>query len=173
MKYIVTLLCALLLSVTANAGTLTEAEAKVLTAKIDAMLGMFERGDPKALVAETHPSLVKLAGGKVQFEKSATQAMGEISKLGLKFISSENGAPSRTYKAGDEEICFVPRVSIMEFGGNRGKSTGFMVAIRKVGGTDWKFLDGAGLAKNPGLIYTLLPKLERGITLPPQSVEKL
>ncbi len=173
MKHVFTLLFALLLSVTAHAGNLTKAEATALTAKIDELMAMFERGDPKGLIAETHPSLIKLAGGKAQFEKAAVNAVDEMSKLGLKFVSSENAAPSRTYKAGNEEVCFVPRVSIMELGGKRAKSTGFMVAIRNVGGAQWKFLDGAGISKNPNMIYTLLPKLERGITLPPSSIERM
>lgn len=172
MKYLSALLFALLLSVNAIAGTLSAPEVTALSAKIDEMMAMYQKGDAQALVAETHPSAYKIAGSKELFEKGARKAIADMAQYGIKFISSENGTPSKTYKAGDEEVCFVPRVSLMEVGGQKVRSAGFMVAIRQAGGTQWKFLDGAGIADNPGLLYTLLPKLERGITLPPHGVGK-
>ncbi len=173
MKDLFTLLIAALLSISAHAATLTDAEALALTAKIDQMYAMYDRGDPKALIAETHPSLYPFAGGEAQYEAALTEGFAHAAKLGIKFTKSENGAPSRIYSAGTEEVCFVPRVSIMEGGGFRRKNTTFMVAIRKVGGSEWKFLDGSGFRKNADLIYTLLPELERGITFPPLAMEKL
>lgn len=173
MKHFLTVLFALLLSVNAAAGALKEAEVKALVAKIDEMMVMFEKGDPEGLIAQTHPSVYKITGTKAQFESAARKGIADLAKYNVKFVSSKYGAPSRTYKAGNEEVCFVPRVSIMQINGQKAKSTGFMVAIRAVGGTEWKFLDGSGLANNPGMLYTLLPKLERNITLPPHSVETL
>jgi hypothetical protein len=48
-----------------------------------------------------------------------------------------------------------------------------MIAIRPVGGSEWKYLDGAGLRKHPEMLYQLLPKLERDIALPPNTIEVL
>ncbi len=67
----------------------------------------------------------------------------------------------------------MPRTSIVQIEGKKAKSTTFMVAIRQKGGTEWKYLDGAGLIKNPDYLYRFLPDLERGIELPPNSVEPL
>ena len=172
MKHVLTLFFALLLSVNAAAGTLKEAEVTALVARIDEMMAMFEKGNPEDLIALTHPSVYKITGSKEEFERVARNAIADLAKYNVKFVSSKYGTPTRTYKAGKEEVCFVPRVSIMQINGQQARSTGFMVAIRPVGGAQWKFLDGAGLAKNPGLLYTLLPKLERNITLPPHGVEK-
>jgi hypothetical protein len=161
MKQLLTLAFALLLSVNAAAGTLKDAEAKALIAKIDEMMVMFEKGDPEGVIAQSHPAVYKISGGKAQYEQAARMGIAQLAKHKVKFISSKYGTPTRTYSAGDEEVCFVPRVSIMEFDGQRGRSTGFMIAIR------------SGLVKNPDLLYTLFPKLERNITLPPHGVEKL
>ena len=54
-------------------------------------------------------------------------------------------AISGTYPAGSEEVCFVPRVSVMEVQGKKVKSTTFMVAVRYPATRDWKYLDGANL----------------------------
>ncbi|NJM92502.1 MAG: hypothetical protein HC861_07660 [Rhodospirillaceae bacterium] len=48
-----------------------------------------------------------------------------------------------------------------------------MVAVRKPGTRDWKYFDGAGLRKQPEMLYQLVPELERGISLPPNMVELL
>lgn len=173
MKHLLPLLFALLLSANAAAGTLTQAEMTALSTRIDEVMVMFEKGDPEGLIAQIHPSAYKLTGGKEKFEIVARQGIADMAKYKLKFVSARNGTPSRTYRAGNEEVCFVPRVSVMEINSQQARSTSFMVAIRTVGGTQWKFLDGAGPAKTPGLLYTLLPTLERNITLPPHRIEKL
>ncbi len=173
MKHLLSLLFAMLVSINAVAGTLKEAEAADLIAKIEAMMVTFEKGDPKALIAQTHPSAFRLAGTKEQFERLAREAMVEMDKMKFKFVSSTYGTPSQTYKAGNEEVVFVPRISIISVNDMKGRGTGYMVAIRTVGSKQWKFLDGAVFAKKPEMLYTMLPKLERNITLPPYGVERL
>jgi hypothetical protein len=158
---------------TATAASLNGREVAQLKSEIASMYDDFERGDAKQLLAATHDSLYKLAGGKEALEKATQTAVEQLLSSGVKFMSSELGMPTETYMAGDEEVCFVPRVSVMEIQGRRAKSTGFMIAIRKVGSNDWKYLDGSGLRKNPENLYLLLPKLKRGIELPPNSMELL
>jgi hypothetical protein len=33
----------------------------------------------------------------------------------------------------------------------------FMLAVRPIESKEWKYIDGAGLQKNPDMIYTLFP----------------
>lgn len=172
-KFVAVLFFALISCGYAIAGTLNEREGVELKAEITEMYGAFARGDAKLLLAKTHESVYKLAGGKDAFEKMTQQAVEQLLNSGVKFISTELGAPTQTYLAGDEEVCFVPRISIMETQGKRTKSTGFMIAIRKRGESEWKYLDGSGLRRGSNLLYMLLPELERGIVLPPNTVEAL
>jgi hypothetical protein len=162
-----------LLANLATAGTLTPTEAESLRADVAAITDSFEQGDAEDLIDRTHPSLQKLAGSPAAFAQITRQSIEQLRQSGVKFISSQVSAPSQTYPAGDEEVCFVPRISIMELQGKRAKSTTFMIAIRRVGDGEWKYLDGAGLRKHPELLYQLLPKLERGIALPPNMIEAL
>ena len=133
----------------------------------------FERGDAKELITRTHESIYNLVGGKEAFEDLTLQAMELLQNSGIKFLQSELGAPTQTYSAGKEEICFVPRISVMEIQGKQAKSTGFMIAIRRLGTHKWMYLDGAGLQKNTDTLYQLFPTLERGVELPPSKVELL
>lgn len=157
----------------AIAGTLSAADAERLRAEIAAITKSVERGDAEALIARTHPSLHSLAGGPEAFAKVTRQSVEQLQQSGVKFLSSEVGTPTQTYSAGGDEVCFVPRTSVMELQGKKVKSTTFMIAIRHVGETDWKYLDGAGLRKHPDMLYQLLPKLDRQITLPPNTIEAL
>jgi hypothetical protein len=172
-KIVTTLVCAFMASSSATAATLDASEIAQVKLEITSMYDAFEHGDAKALLAKTHESLYKLTGGKEAFEKATQQAVDQLRGSGIKFLRSELGTPTQTYVADEEEVCFVPRVSVMEIQGKQAKSTGFMIAIRKLGTDEWKYLDGAGLRKNPDLLYLLMPKLERGIELPPVSTEFL
>lgn len=158
---------------TANAGTLSAEEVSTLRAEIAAMLSAVDQGDSEALIERTHPSVWKLVGGKAAFEKLTRQAVAQLRQAGVKIVSTEIGIPTETYLAGDEEVCFVPRFSIMEMPGRRAKSTTFLIAIRRFGGREWSFLDSAGLRTNPQMLYQLLPELDRSIALPENTIEAL
>lgn len=162
-----------LLACPALAGTLSTADADHVRADVAATMTSFERGDADALIARTHPSLHGLVGGADAFAKATRQAVEQLRNSGIKFLSSEVGLPTRTYSAGEEEVCFVPRTSIVELQDKKVRSTTFMIAIRRIGSKDWKYLDGAGLRKHPEMLYQLLPKLEREIALPPNTIEVL
>jgi hypothetical protein len=157
----------------AVAATLSAAEVEKLRAEIVSITTSVEHGDPEPLITKTHPSLHALMGGADNFEQVTRDAVTQIPASGLKFLGSTVGTPTEVYAAGDEEVCFVPKTSIMEYQGRKAKSTNFMIAIRPAKGGAWQFLDGAGLRQNPEMLYQLLPKLQHGITLPENTVEAL
>ena len=162
------------LLVTAAVGEpVSDADASRLRAEIAAMMTAFDRGDPSIFLELTHPSLQNLAGGPDAFAALVRQSLETLRQGGVRAISDEIGAPTQTYSAGEEEVCFVPRVTVMDIQGRRVRSTTFMIAVRRVGDSQWKYLDGAGLRRSPDLLYQLLPKLERGIALPANQVEVL
>jgi hypothetical protein len=152
---------------------LSDADAGRLRAEIAAMMTAFEGGDPSMFLELTHPPLQSLAGGPDAFAALVRQSLDALRQGGVKMISAEVGAPTQTYSAGEEELCCVPRVTVMEVHGRRARSTTFMIAIRRVGDSQWKYLDGAGLRRSPDLLCQLVPKLERGIALPANQVEAL
>lgn len=162
-----------LLGSPAIAGTLSEAEVERLRADVAVLTTSFERGDAEALIQRTHPSLHALVGGPEAFAEITRKSVEQLRQSGVEFLDAEVGAPTQTYPAGDEEICFIPRISIMQIQGKKARSTTFMIAIRRAGKREWKYLDGAGLRKHPELLYQLLPKLERGISLPLNMIEVL
>jgi hypothetical protein len=173
MRLFISAVLCVLWSAAAWSGTLKPQEAAKLRSDIVTMYKAFEKGNPEPLIANVHESIYTLVGGREAFGKISRDALQQLLKLNIKFLSSDVGMPTETYPAGDEEVCFVPRMSVLELQGKRAKTTTFMIAIRRVGTTTWKYLDGAGLRKNPELLPMLLPKLSKDAKLPPNTVEML
>ena len=173
MRCTITIICLLLSCVSVMANSLSDTEAEHLRDEVVEVTRAVELGDADRLIESTHTSLITLAGGADAYAQVARGAVKHLVESGVQFLSSEVGTPTRTYAAGDEEVCFVPRVSIFQIEEKKAKSTTFMVAIRKVGTVKWAFLDGAGLRKRPEMLYTLLPKLDRSVALPPNTIEIL
>ncbi|HEL3779400.1 TPA: hypothetical protein UOA91_003350 [Stenotrophomonas maltophilia] len=169
---ILTLLLSLLLP-SAFAGELSPSDAKALREDVRAMMAAYARGDAEFLIERTHPSLKQLAGGDEAFQAITRDALKKLRSTGVVVISEEVGVPTRTYAAGEEEVCFVPRQSLVRVRETPMRSTTFMVAVRRVGSADWTYLDGSGLQGNPELLRQLLPALEPGVTLPKRGIEAL
>ena len=168
-------LLALLLSVvlpSAFAGELSPSDSKALRQDVQAMLDAFGRGEAELIIARTHPSLKQLAGGDDAYARMTRDTVKELRKS-VTVISDEAGMPGRTYAAGDEEVSFVPRQSLLRVRESPIRSTSFMVAVRRVGTADWRYLDGTALLDNPGLLRQLLPALEPEVSMPKGGMEAL
>jgi len=161
------------LCISATAGTLSREEKNTLKVEIRAMYAAFESGNARVLLDKTHPSVYRIAGGKSALEESLGRAMVYLRKHRAKYIKSELGSPTSTYPAGSEEVCFVPRTSVMEVDGKRVKTTGFLIAIRNLNGESWRYADSAGLVENPKYLSVLLPELQVPVELPQNTVEFL
>ena len=166
---------ALLIAPAASAAAkLSESEVKLIKSDITHMMELFEKGDAQALLDRTHESIYSLVGGsKETFDKATKDAATQFMQLGVRFLESELGEPTEVYRSGKSEVCFIPRISILEFRGKKVRSEGFMLAARPVGSRAWKYLDGSGLAKNPAMLRQLFPDLDSRAELPPSSVKAL
>ncbi len=175
-RYLLVPLLRLLLAAMAPAalaGALSADESAALRQDVQAMMGAFARGDAELIIARTHPSLKRLAGGDEAYARMTRDTLKELRKAGVTIISDEAGVPGHTYAAGDEEVCFVPRQSLLRVREAPMRSTSFMLAVRRFGTTQWSFIDGAALLDNPALLRQLLPALEPGVTLPKGGMEAL
>ncbi len=123
------LLLSLLLP-SAFAGELSPSDAKALREDVRAMMAAYARGDADFLIERTHPSLKRLAGGDDAFQAITRDALKKQHSAGVVVISEDVGVPTRTYAAGEEEVCFVPRQSLIRVRETPMRSTTFMVAVR-------------------------------------------
>ncbi|HDS1074788.1 TPA: hypothetical protein QDZ65_001817 [Stenotrophomonas maltophilia] len=168
-----TILTLLLSLPSAFAGDLSPSDAKALREDVRALMTAYARGDADFLIERTHPSLKRLAGGDEAFQAITRDALKTQHSTGVVVISEDVGVPTRTYAAGEEEVCFVPRQSLVRVRETPMRSTTFMVAVRRIGGSGWTYVDGTGLQDNPRLLRQLLPALEPGVILPKREIEAL
>ncbi len=154
-----------------SAESLSAAEQKVLLEQAEKLGEAFEKGDADYIIAKTHPSLSGIMGGKEKFENLTRTTMTQLESLNVEFIESSLGTPTQTYPSDDEVVCFVPKNSLIKVGEKKVKSKGFLIAARPASGGDWLFLDGAGLRKNPQMLWKLFPKLAKDIELPENTQE--
>ena len=128
------------------------------------------KGDADKFLQLTHPAVFTLFGGKEPFEAAT--------RLALKSLAGSNviekatfGVPAELHVAGQEEICFVPFVQVARAGDIRIRVESFFIAVRPVGKADWKFIDAAGLRKQPEVLRQLFPGLPEKVVTPPNKVE--
>lgn len=168
------LLCLALCSAfAAEAESLNAAEKAALVAEANALQNAVKRGDASAVIAKTHPSVLKIFGTQEQFETVTRQAMKQMADMGVVMESIGIGVPTEALKVGDEQVCFVPTTMVLAIQGQRAKAIGFLVAARKQPKGEWRFVDSAGLRAQPDMLNKLFPEMPKDVKLPPVSMEKL
>ena len=162
------LLCA---TATAYSADLSDNEIKALLARATMVKDAFDRGDSETVIKMTHPSIYRLTNGKEAFEALTRQSFKQVATLGITILDSSLSPPSRIYNSGTDTVCFIPRTSVMTANGKKVRSIGFLIAVRGSDTSDWLFLDGSGLRKNPESLKTLLPGLPKDVALPENRKE--
>lgn len=166
------LLCWCLCVGVACARTLSKTESDRLREEVAAVMSAFDRGNPEPLIRRTHPAMQQLlSGGSAAFATATRQYTDGLKQSGLQVLSAEVGTPSEVHVAGNEEVCFVPRITVLDLKGDKARSQSFVVAIRRIGDHAWYYLDGANLRKHPEMLYQVLPQLNPFVPVPPNSIE--
>lgn len=154
-----------------DAVILSAEEKKVVSEKAEALQSAFDKGDAEAVIAGTHPVLIKAFGSREQFELRTRESIKALLAKKVTIVSRVWGEPTPVYLSGTDEVCFVPRDAVVQMGDKRARSTGYFVAARTRGTAEWLFLDGTGLRESPELLWRLFPELPKDIVLPPNKVE--
>ena len=160
------------LSVSAFAQEVADPDGKAIAEEVRVMMNSFNEGNADDLLEKVHPAIYKITGGEKNFKVLLRTATKQIVDSGVKVESLKVEAPKDYHQAGQELVCFVPMLVVMEVDGTRVKSTSFMIAARR-GNEDWRYLDGAGLIENPGLLWILFPELDQDVDLPENRMEVL
>jgi hypothetical protein len=132
----------------------------------------FDAGDADAIIRHTHPVILKFFGSREQFENTTRQAVKSMAGQ-ITVEKTEWGEPSAVYVSGTDEVCFVPKTSIMRVTDKRARSVGFLIAARAKGDSEWQFLDGAPLRKDTSVLWQLFPMFPKDVPIPANTIELL
>ena len=150
--------------------TLPEKEAQEVVAQATAYRDAAAKGDADKVLQRTHPVLHTLFGGKESFEVATRLALKTLAgRYVIEKITF--GPPTALLVVGPDEICFVPFVQVASAGEIRTRAESYYIAVRPAGKSDWKFIDAAGLRKNPEVLRQLFPGLPKEVVTPPNKVE--
>ena len=124
------------------------------------------RSDARTVADLTSPLIARL-GVPVEAIQPMTQAaMKQFAVMGLSIDRSEFGIPGSVYAANGVEACFVPYRHEMHTATRRGRSIGYLIALRDRPESEWKFLDSAMFRSRPELLGRLLPGLPANAKIP-------
>ncbi|MFG6485235.1 hypothetical protein ACG04R_01055 [Roseateles sp. BYS78W] len=124
------------------------------------------RSDARTVADLTSPLIARL-GVPVEAIQSMTQAaMKQFAAMGLLIDRSEFGTPGSVYAANGVEACFIPYRHEIHTATRRGRSIGYLIALRDRPDTEWKFLDSAMFRSRPELLGRLLPGLPSDAKIP-------
>jgi len=151
---------------------LSESDRTALLEKSKATQHAFDTGDADAIIQSTHPAILKFFASREQFEATTRKAVESL-KGQVVVEKSDWGDPTPVYESGNDEVCFVPKTSIMRVGPTRARAEGFLIAAREKGTNEWFFLDCDGLRKDSSLLRKLFPDLPKEVPLPPNTIEVL
>ena len=167
MRPLVAWLC--LVSATASAAALSPEEEKALAARAGDYLRAASQGEADKFLQMTHPALHGLFGGKGPFEEATRAALQALA--GKQVVTSVAvGRVDGLHAVGKEELCFVPMRVTTRVGNQWTQADSYYIAVRAVGGSEWRFIDGAGLRKRPAVLRQLFPDLPKDVVPPRNEV---
>lgn len=142
--------------------------------RAEAVTEAFKRSDVPAIVDMMYPKVVAATGGRDKNIAIAGAALTETSAKGLKIDQYTLGQPTKTYRAGDKFVCFIPSETIASTKEVRLRSRGYLVAVydRKAS-SEWTFLDSSAFRKNPSLLREIFPELPASVETPPTGIERI
>ena len=140
---------------------------KIIAKEIKDIGTALNKGNYALITEKTDSSIINYAGGKDKYNAILELAANSF-KLNKIFVSQvDTHPPKQSYIIGRNEFCAIPKQVTISMNGR--KMTGdlsFMLAVRPIESKEWKYIDGAGLQKNPDMIYTLFPDFPRDSKIP-------
>ncbi|MBL8259042.1 MAG: hypothetical protein JNM60_04420 [Candidatus Competibacteraceae bacterium] len=145
-------------------------EEQVLIDKVKVLQNAYEKGDLDSIATMTFEPVIAQVGGVDALKKVSQQVIDQAKRMGVVTENLEVGKPTPPLESGEYLVTFVPKTSTVKMGDKRAKSSSFMIGARRKDQTEWKFMDGAGLRKNPQLLHSFFPDLPKDVALPPNEV---
>ncbi|QIO07306.1 hypothetical protein [Acinetobacter shaoyimingii] len=146
----------------------------IIAPELKEMMLQLSKGDYTILETKTHPSLIEYSGGKEAYLSVLKLAQSFLANQNIEITDIKTEAPTYTYFAGDEEVCFIPKMISMKISGKAiSVPPSYMVAVRTLNTQEWRYIEGANLQKKPHLLYVLFPKFPKDAKLPYDTNEAI
>ena len=139
---------------------------QLISKEITQMSTALNNGNYQFIANKSDLSIIEFAGGKDNYNAMLILAANSFKKGNMQVANVETQPPQNSYIFGKKEFCVIPKqLTILMNGKALTGEKSFMLAVRSLDSQEWKYIDGAGLKKNPDMIYTLFPEFPRDINI--------
>lgn len=126
-------------------------------------------GDYEAHLESAHPVLFAIGGGRASVAQKLKSGRSEFSGMILKRITFP--LPPKFMRGVHNEFAIVPVTSIVSINGDLVEASAFQLGVRRIGNSEWKYLDGSRMDK--GGLAQLFPDFPSESELPETAMKTL
>lgn len=151
---------------------LSPEEAKELSTQAKKFQRAWEVGDAETCIEKTHPAIYRSGLTREAWARELRETLPKTASV-TKMEQFQWKGISLLYESDTEEVCFITRTYIFRVMNKRFHGVDFLIAARDVGTTEWRFILGDNVAKNPDQFWVLFRHLPKNITPPECKVTPL
>ncbi len=111
--------------------------------------------DVDTVLGYTHPKIIEMMGGTSQAKSALDAAFSKFQLLGMKLESMTFPKAPTFLKTDVNHFVIVPTKIIISANGQRLESLNYQFGIRRIGTTQWKYVEGSRINKQN--VTTLFP----------------
>jgi len=125
------------------------------------MVNAFSKGDYGKLLEFTHPSIIKIMGGKETATKLLDTALHQLKESGITVEEAKVGDIIQSLKSNDTIQCMLPQYLKMKMGDKFYSSKNYLFGISYNNGKRWYFIDTNGGTEES--IRKMIPEISKEI----------
>lgn len=133
---------------------------KIISKEITKMGTAFNDGNYQYIADKSDSSIIELTGGKANYDAILLQAVTAFKNENIKVDKVDTQPPKESHIIQNKEFCVIPKHTSISINGKTvAGDMSFMLAVRPLDSNEWKYIDGAGLKKNPDMLQILFPEI--------------
>lgn len=137
---------------TPSRGDLAELEVQRI---VEAGARAVYRGDVDAVLATSHPVVIRMLGGMDRARDTLKKTLEPILSIGMSIESFAFPRPPEFLDVGERRFVIVPTLTVLTANGARVESLNFQFGVLEPGALEWKFVEGSRL--NDDNVHRLFP----------------
>jgi hypothetical protein len=121
--------------------------------------------DPETVIGHTHETIIRLMGGREKALSVTRQSLAQVAAAGISIESLKFPAEPVFLRTSTTEYVLVPTKMILRSGGKRAESLNYQFGARRIGETQWKYVEGSRI--NQTNVATYFPDFPHDHKFPP------
>jgi hypothetical protein len=152
------------------AASISHDDQAAISKAVNQMARALENHDATTLANQTFEYAINEAGGRDAYIKVVESSFQTLESKHYRMLSYVPQIPQDSIDAGPYDVCVIKQQLAFELDAHTYRVDSFVLGIRKKSDKDWKYLDGAGISKNPENLKKILPALPASFRIPESSL---